>query len=83
MCEGQKSNGFRQKWSMHTRLKHHLPIPSQYREGGPRVRGMRECGLAVGRRGSLFWCSHSNSFGEKCPVGMTFHPKEVNMNWNH
>ena len=22
-------------------------------------------------------------FWEKCPVGMTSHPKEVNMSWNH
>ena len=63
MREDQKSNGFRQKWSMHTRLRHHLPVPSQYRGGGPQVRGMRWCALAVGRKGEpilefplkLFW----------------------------
>ena len=27
---------------MHTRLKHHLPVPSQYRGDGPRFRGKRE-----------------------------------------
>ena len=32
-----------------------------------------------GEGGSLFWSSRSNSFGEKCPAGMTSHPKEVNM----
>jgi len=48
---------------MHTGLKHHLLVPNQYKGGGPRVRGMRRCGLAVGRRGEpilgfplkLFW----------------------------
>ena len=35
--------------------------------------------LAVGRNrgGGLFWGSHLNFFGEKCPVGMASHPKEV------
>jgi len=36
-----------------------------------------------GEGGSLFWGSHSSSFGEKCHSGMTSHPKEVNMSWNH
>ena len=27
--------------------------------------------------GGLFWGSHLNFFGEKCPVGMASHPKEV------
>ena len=35
---------------VHTRLKHHPLVPSQYRSGGPWVRGKREYGLAVGRR---------------------------------
>ena len=35
MREDQKSSGFRQKWSMNTRLRHHLLVPSQYRGGGP------------------------------------------------
>ena len=39
---------------MHIRLRHHLPIPSQYREDGSWVRGKRECGLVVGRRGAYF-----------------------------
>ena len=34
MLEDQKSNGFRRKWSMHTGLRHHLPIPNQYMGGG-------------------------------------------------
>ena len=51
MREGQKSNGFRQKWNMHIGLKHHLLVPSQYRGGGSWVKGIRGCGLLVGRKG--------------------------------
>ena len=50
MHEGQKSNRFRRKWSMHIGLRHHLPISSQYKEGGPRVKGMKGRGLAMRRR---------------------------------
>ena len=39
---------------MHARLKHHLPVPSRYRGGGPRVRGKRGCGLAVGKKEAYF-----------------------------
>ena len=35
MRERQKSNGLIWKWGTHTRLRHHLSIPSQYRRGGP------------------------------------------------
>ena len=62
MRESQKSNGLIWKWSMHTRLRHHLPVPSQYSRGGPRVKDMRECDLAIGRMESLFWGFHSSSF---------------------
>ena len=82
MHEGQKSNGFRRNWSMHIGLRHHQPVPNQYRGGGPWVKSRKKCGLAMGRWGSLFWGSCSNSFREKCPVGMISHPKEVNMSWN-
>ena len=50
MREGQKRNEFKRKWSMHTKLKHHLPVPNQYRGGGLQVKGIRRCGLAIGRR---------------------------------
>ena len=43
--------------------------------GGPWVKGMRGCGLMVGRNGSLFLGSRPNIFEEECPTGMTFHPK--------
>ena len=36
----------------HTRLMHHQLVPSRYKSGGPWVRGKREYGLAVGRRGA-------------------------------
>ena len=61
-----------------TRLRHHQPIPSQYRSGGPCVRGKRGDGLGepiLGFLLKLFW--------GKCPVGMTYHPKEGKMSWNH
>ena len=69
---------------MHTGLRHHLPVPSQYRGRGPWGRSMKMCGLAVGRRREpilgfllkLFW-------REKCLAKMTSHPKEVNISWNH
>ena len=49
-CEGQKRNGFRRKWSTHKGLKHHLLVSSKYIGGGPRVKDIRGCGLAVGRK---------------------------------
>ena len=45
-----------------TRLRHHPLIPSHYRHGGPWVRGKRDYGLTVRRRGSLFYDSHSSFF---------------------
>ena len=36
-----------------TRLRHHSLVPSQYKSGGPWVRGKRGYGLAVGRRRRL------------------------------
>ena len=53
----------------HTRLRHHLPVSSQYKGGWPWVRGKRGCGLAVGKRGSLFWSSRSSSFGGNVLLG--------------
>ena len=39
---------------MHARLILYQPVLSQYRGGGPWVRGKRGCSLAVGRRGAYF-----------------------------
>ena len=36
-----------------------------------------------GERGGLFWGSHLNFFGEKCPVRMGSYQKEVSMSWEH
>ena len=68
---------------MHKRHEHHLLIPSQYMGGGPRVKAFRGCDLVVGRKRGLFWGSHLSFFRERCPAGMTSHPKEVSMDWNH
>ena len=66
----------------HTRFRHHLLVPSQYRYGRPWVRGKREYGLAVGRRGKSILGFLLKLFWRKCLAGMTYHPKEGNMSWN-
>ena len=65
------------------RLRHHQFVTSQYRSGGPWVRGKRGYGLAVGRRGELILGFPLKLFQGKCPTGMTCHPKEGKMSWNH
>ena len=62
-----------------TRLRHHQLVPSQYRGGGPWVRGKRGYGLAVGRRGEPILRFPLKLFWGKCPVGMTYHPKNKKM----
>ena len=54
---------------VYIRLRHHLPVRNQYRRGEPQVKDMRGCGQVVGRRGSLFWGSHSTSFGRVVLLG--------------
>ena len=61
----------------HTRLKHHPLVPSQYRGGGPWVRGKRENDLVVERRGKPILGFPLKLFWGKCPTRMTYHPKEV------
>ena len=63
----------------HTRLRHHPLVPSQYRCGGPWVRGKRGYGLAVGRRGKPILRFPLKLFWGKCPTGITYHPKEEKM----
>ena len=63
----------------YTRLKHHLLVPSQYRGGGPWVRGKRGYGLAVGRSGKPILGFPLKLFWGKCLAGMTYHPKEAKM----
>ena len=63
----------------HTRLKHHPFVPSQYRRGGPWVRGKRGYGLAVGRSGKPILGFPLKLFWGKCLAGMTYHPKEAKM----
>ena len=66
-----------------TRLKHHPLIPSQYKSGGLWVRGKRGYGLVVGKRGKSIMGFSLKLFWGKCPTGMTYHPKEGNVSWNH
>ena len=56
--------------------------PANIGSGGSWVRGKRAWSSDGERRKPilgfllrLFW--------EKCPAGMTYHPKEVMMSWNH
>ena len=67
----------------HIRLRHHQFVTSQYRSGGPWVRGKRGYGLAVGRRGELILGFPLKLFWGKCPTRMTYHPKEGKISWNH
>ena len=66
-----------------TKLRHHPLVPSQYKGDGPWVRGKRGYGLAVGRRGKPILGFPLKLFWGKCSVGMTYHPKEGKMSWNH
>ena len=67
----------------HTRFRHHLLVPSQYRGGEPWVRGKRVSGLVVGRRGKFILGFPLKLFWGKCPAGITYYPKEGKMSWNH
>ena len=76
MCERQKSNGLTWEWSAHTRLKHHQPVPNQYKGNEPWVRGKREYGLTIGRREKPILGFLLKLFWGKCPAEMTYHPKK-------
>ena len=60
----------------HTRLKLHPLVPSQYKGGGPWVRGKRGYGLAVRRREKPILGFSLKFFWRKSPAGMTYHPKK-------
>ena len=51
--------------------------------GGPRVKGIRGCGLAVVRKKGSILRFPLKLLWEKCPAGMASRPKEVRMSWNH
>ena len=53
----------------HARPRHYQHVLCQYRSGGSWARGKRGYGLEVGRRESLFWGSHSYSFGDDVLLG--------------
>ena len=59
-----------------TRLRHHPLVPSQYRRGGPWAKGKKGYDLVVGRKGKSILGFPLKLFEEKCPAGMTYHPKE-------
>ena len=65
------------------RLRHHPLVPSQYEHGKSWVKDKRGYGLAMGRRGKSILEFTLKLFSEKCPTGMTYHPKEVKLSWNH
>ena len=66
-----------------TRLRHQQLVPSQYKNGGPWVRGKREYGSAVRRKGEPILGFLLKLFWGKYPAGMTYHPKDRKMSWNH
>ena len=66
-----------------TRLSHHPLVPSQYKGSGPWIKGKREYDLVVGKRGKSILGFPLKLFWGKCPVRMTYHPKEGKMSWNH
>ena len=67
MSSGQALDVYRR--GAHARPRHYQPVPSQYRSGGPWVRGKRRYGLAVGGKESLCWGSCLNSFGGNVLLG--------------
>ena len=66
-----------------TRLRHHQPVPNQYRSGGPWVKGKRGYGLEVGRREEPILGFPLKLFWRKCPAEITYHLKEGKMSRNH
>ena len=57
-------------------LGHHQPVPSQYKGGGPTIRGFRGRGLVVGGKGGLYLVSCRDFFWGIYPR-MVSYPKEV------
>ena len=51
--------------------------------GGPQVKGIRGCGLAVGRKKGSILRFPLKLLWEKCPTRMASHPKEVRTSWDH
>ena len=49
--------------------EHHQPVPSQYKGGGPTVRGFRGRGLVVGGKGGLYLVFYRDFFWEYVLLG--------------
>ena len=62
------------------RPRHHQPVPSQY--GQWWVMGQRAW-YGGGERKKPILRFLLRLFWGKCLVGMTYHPKEERMSWNH
>ena len=51
--------------------------------GGPLVKTFKGCGLAVGRKKWSILGFLLKLLWERCLAGMTSHPKEVSIGWDH
>ena len=80
--EQQTSYRYAWKWSTH---KAQAPptCTQPIQEWWPWVRGKRGFSLAVRRMGEPILGFPLKIFWEKYPAGMTYHPKEGKMSWNH
>ena len=68
---------------MHKWSGHHLLVSSQYMGGGPLVKAFKGCGLVVGRKKWSILGFLLKLLWERCFAGMTSHPKEVSIGWDH
>lgn len=62
-------------------LEHHLLVPNQYKKGGPLVKGVRGCGLVVGRNEVYFGVLAKASFGKNALLGWHFSQKKQARSW--
>ena len=66
----------------YARPRHHQPVPSQYKRWW--VMGQRAwSGDWERKKKKLIMVFLLRFFWGKCLAGMTCHPKEVRMSWNH
>ena len=59
------------------RLGHHQPVPSQYKGGGPTVKGIQRAWFGGGGKRGLYLVSCRNFFWERYLTGMVSYLKEV------
>ena len=64
-------------------MRHHQPVPSQYKGGRPTVKGNQRAWFGGGgERGSIFGFLLWLLLGI-CLIGMASYPKEVTNGWDH